>query len=183
MDADDAVLVVLVNRPRDLAIVRAERWYRIPAQHAPAHLSQANYLAFYLPKCFGAEKWTIREYAPVRGHELVSRRDLLPDESDHPRASDPYYKVELGPVLALPRPIVSRTRRRLLFLWTTGARFSRAVEIDDLFRKAARDDALWEMLDKPDAGQAGQRMAREARTRYRVDYWLATTHLQRGVTP
>ena len=173
MDADDAVLVVLVNRPRDLEIVRAEHWYRIPAKHAPKHFTQASYLAFYLPKVFRDEKWSIREYAPVRGHELVSRRDLLPDESDHPRAGDPYYKLEIGPLLSLPRPIVSRTSRRILFIWTTGEKFSRAVEINDLLGKSAADDALWDALKEAGIGAERQMIVRDARSRYRVDYWIA----------
>ena len=85
MDADDVVLVALVNHPHDLDIVRTEHWYRIPAKHAPTHFTQARYIGFYLTKAFGDCKWSIGEYAPIRGHELVRRRDLFPDEGDHPR--------------------------------------------------------------------------------------------------
>ncbi len=172
MDADDAVLVVLVNQPRDLEIVRSERWYRIPAKHAPTHVSQACYLAFYLPRTFGDAKWTIREYAPVRGHELVRRRDLLPDESDHPRADEPYYKLQLGRLIALPRPIVSRSGRRILFIWTTGEKFSRAVEINDLLGASPADDALWGALKDAGIGAERQMIVRDARSRYRVDFWI-----------
>lgn len=172
VDADDVVLIALVNRPRDLEIVRTEHWYRVPAKHAPDHLAAAQYLAFYLTRAFGEEKWSIREYARVRGHELVRRRDLFPDESDHPRSEGVYYKLELGPLIPLARPIVSRTSRRLLFVWTTGDRFSRAVEINDLIGKSEEDDALWDALKG--AGLWGERQVtvRDARARYRVDYWL-----------
>ena len=90
MDADDVVLVALMNQPRDLEIICAEHWYRIPAKHAPAHITQARYVAFYLTKNFGDAKWSIREYAPIRGHELVRRRDLFPGDIDHPRADEAY---------------------------------------------------------------------------------------------
>ncbi len=143
MDANDPVLVVLVNRPRDLQIIHAEQWYRMPVKYAPPRFTQARYLAFYLPSAFGADKWSIREYALVRGHELVRRRDLLPGEPDHPRADEFYFKIELGAPLVLPHPITSRTSRRILFLWTTGEQFSRAVEIDDLLENNAAADALW----------------------------------------
>lgn len=172
MDADDAVLVVLINHPRDLAIVRAEQWYRIPAKHAPAHFTQARYLAFYLTKAFAENKWCIREYAPVRGHELVRRRDLFPDESDHPRADDAYYKLQLGPLITLPRPIVSRAGRRILFIWTVGEKFSRAVEINDLLGKSDADDALWEALKAVHIGAERQMIVHDARARYRIDYWI-----------
>jgi hypothetical protein len=146
VDADDVVLVALLNQPRDLEIVRAEHWYRIPARYAPAHLTQTRYVAFYLTKAFSETRWTIREYAPVRGHELVRRRDLFPDEADHPRASDAYYKLQLGSLIELARPIVSRRGRRILFIWTTGDKFSRAVEINDLLGRNTADDALWGAL-------------------------------------
>ncbi len=172
MDADDAVLVALINRPRDLEIARTEHWYRIPAKHAPGHLIAAQYVAFYRTRVFGEERWSIREYARVRGHELVRRCDLFPDEPDHPRADEVYYKLQLGALIPLQRPIVSRTSRRLLFVWTTGGRFSRAVEVADLLGNHAADDSLWDALKG--SGQWSDRpvTAREARARYRVDYWL-----------
>lgn len=172
MDADDVVLVALLKQPRDLEIARVEHWYRIPAQHAPAHLSRARYLAFYLTKAFGEHRWTIREYAPVRGHELVYRRDLLPAEHAHPRANEPYYKLQLGPLIELPRPIISRRGRRLLFIWTTGDKFSRAVEINDLLGTSAADDALWDALKASGISAERQITVRDGRARYRVDFWI-----------
>lgn len=172
MDADDLVLVALMNNPSDMEIVRAERWYRIPAKHAPAHVSQARYVAFYLTKRFGDCKWTVREYAPVRGHELVRRRELFPDEIAHPRAGDAYYKLQLGSLIELRRPITSRGARRILFIWTTGDKFSRAVEINDLLGKSAADDALWNELKASGIDAERQITVRDARARYRVDYWI-----------
>jgi hypothetical protein len=172
VDADDVVLVTLMNNPRDLEIVRAERWYRIPAKHVPVHLTQTRYIAFYLTKAFGESKWTIREYAPVRGHELVRRRDLLPDEPNHPRADDAYYKLQLGSLIELPRPIVSRGGRRILFVWTTGDKFSRAVELNDLLGRSDADDALWDALKSAGIGAERQIIVRDQRARYRVDFWI-----------
>lgn len=166
------VLVALMNRPRDLELVRTERWYRIPAKHAPAHITQARYVAFYLTKNFDRDKWSIREYAPIRGHELVRRRDLFPTESDHPRANDAYYKLQLGSLIELPRPIVSRSGRRILFIWTNGQKFSRAVEINDLLGTSDADDALWSALKSSGIDAERQIVVRDARARYRVDFWI-----------
>ena len=173
MDADDVVLVALLSHPRDLEIVRAEHWYRIPAKHAPAHLIQTRYVAFYLTAAFGETRWTIREYAPVRGHELVRRRDLFPDEIEHPRADDAYYKLQVGSLIELARPIVSRRGRRILFIWTTGDKFSRAVELNDLLGKSAADDALWDALKAAGIGAERQIVVRDKRARYRVDFWIS----------
>ncbi len=128
---EDRVLVCLINNPRDLEIARWDHWYRIPVKHAPADYL-ADILAFYLTAAFGDEKWAIHEYARVRGHELVRRVDLFPDEPDHPRARDLYYKMQLGPIQRLLRPIPSLKWRRITFLQTTGDRFLNALDISEL---------------------------------------------------
>ena len=125
------VLVCLINQPKDLEIARWDHWYRIPVKHAPPeYLSEL--LAFYLTADFGDEKWAIHEYAEVRGHELVRRVDLFPDQLDHPRANEAYYKLQLGPLHRLPRPIPSLKWRRVTFIETTGDRLLNALELNDL---------------------------------------------------
>lgn len=144
------VLVCVINRPRDLEIARWDHWYRVPVKHAPReHLPEI--LAFYLTAAFEDEKWAIHEYAHVRGHELVRRIDLLPDEPDHPRAQELYYKFQLGPLQRLPRPIPALRWRRITFIQTTGDRLMHALEIGDLVeRPSARfvtlmdGEASWE---------------------------------------
>ncbi|MBI3914542.1 MAG: hypothetical protein HY327_10225 [Chloroflexi bacterium] len=173
MDADDAILVVLMNNPRDLEIARREHWYRIPVKHAPEQISRARYVAFFLTSAFRADKWTIREYAPVQGNELARRSDLLPEEAEHPRAGNAYYKLQLGQVIALPRPIASRIKRRFVWFWTTGEKFSRAVEFNDLLGASGADDALWNALKAQGIAAERQVTVQEGRARYRVDFWIA----------
>jgi hypothetical protein len=105
----------------------------------------------------------------VRGHELLTRRDLLPDEAHHPHASDPYYKLQLSPLLELPHPIPSKRWRRLTFVLTTGERLFSAWEINDLILGPHEHDVLWRALKE--AGIAAERgyVIREARARYNVD--------------
>ncbi|MCW5846615.1 MAG: hypothetical protein KIS95_05255 [Anaerolineae bacterium] len=132
MYPEDRVLVAYVPQPSDFDIIRRDGWYRIPQRFAPKGI-HAEYLAFYFGSKFGGEKWAIHYYAPREGHELVRRRDLLPDQPNHPRADDIYYKVQLGPVQKLSQPIVSLRWRRVTFLHTTWDRFQDATEINDLF--------------------------------------------------
>ena len=67
------------------------------------------------------------------GTELTTRLALFPDQPDHPRAQEMYYKVQLGPLQKLAQPIVSLHWRRITFLHTTWDRFLDATEINDLF--------------------------------------------------
>ena len=132
MYPEDRVLVAYVPRPSDFDIIRREGWYRIPQRFAPKGL-HAEYLAFYFGSKFGDEKWAIHYYARRAGHELARRRDLLPDQPDHPRADEIYYKVQLEELHKLAQPIVSLRWRRGTFIHTTWDRFQDATEINDLF--------------------------------------------------
>ncbi len=132
MYPEDRVLVAYVPNPADFATIQREGWYRIPQQESPKGL-YAEYLAFYFGSNFGPQKWAIHYYAANHGHELATRQALLPHQPDHPRANDLYYKVQLGPLQTLPRPIISLRWRRITFLHTTWDRFQDAVEINDLF--------------------------------------------------
>ncbi len=132
MYPEDRVLVAYVPQPADFEIVKQAGWYRIPQKHAPKGL-HAEYFAFYFGRRFGAEKWAIHYYAPQLGRELTTRLALFPNQPDHPRAQEMYYKVQLGPLQKLEQPIVSLRWRRITFLHTTWDRFLDATEINDLF--------------------------------------------------
>ncbi len=131
MYPEDRVLVAYMPNPADFALVRNEGWYRIPQKHVPKGL-YAEYIAFYFGRKFGNEKWAIHYYAQRLGHELRPRKELIPEQPDHPRADDLYYKIQLGELHQLQRPILSLKWRRVTFLHTTWDRFQDAVEINDL---------------------------------------------------
>ncbi|WP_420644642.1 hypothetical protein [Candidatus Leptofilum sp.] len=132
MYPEDRVLVAYVPHPKDFEIVKTDGWYRIPQKHAPKGL-HAEYFAFYFGRRFGQEKWAIHYYAPQLGNELTTRLALFPDQPDHPRAQEMYYKVQLGPLQKLSQPIISLRWRRITFLHSTWDRFQDATEINDLF--------------------------------------------------
>lgn len=142
--AADRVLVGVMRSPADLEIARDAGWYRIPLHSAPPSASDAAVLAFYFTAAFEEEKWSIRWYAEVRGHELARRRDLLPDEPDHPHADAPYYQMQIGPLIPRDPPIPSLRWRRIAFIQTTWDRFTAAEEINDLYLSGA--DGLYVTL-------------------------------------
>ncbi len=149
---DDLVLVAVVPRPRDLEIARVLGWYRIPLQTAPKTV-HVDWLAFYQTAAFSEGRWMVRYVARVLGHELVRRIDLLRDEPEHPRAQEPYYKIQLDPLQPLPRPIPSRTWRRFTFLYTTGERLLTATDLKDLrVPPSATRDRLWRLLRERGVG-------------------------------
>lgn len=139
------VLVAVVNDPRDLEIARLLGWYRIPLRTAPKVVA-VDYLAFYQTGAFGDQRWRIQVVAPVRGHELATRAELLRDESDHPRAKEEYYKIQLGPLEQLARPILAETWRRITFLYTTGDYLLKAGTVNELVVQSEERKTLWKAL-------------------------------------
>jgi hypothetical protein len=119
--------------------------HRIPLKRAPKTVA-VDWLAFYQTARFGDEKWAIHHVAPVRGHELTTRAELLRTQPDHPRAQEQYYKIQIGTLERLPRPIPSRKWRRITFFYTTGERLLRAGELNDLIVQSEERELLWKAL-------------------------------------
>jgi hypothetical protein len=142
----DRVLVAVMNNPRDLEIARTQSWYRIPIKRAPARVG-ADYLAFYLTGAFPPQqRHRIVYYAPIHAYRLATRAELLPDEPDHPRAQERYFKVEIGALRELACPVVSLRLRRITFIATTLDRLLHAREINELWLRPRDDEAIWAAL-------------------------------------
>lgn len=143
--ANDLVLVCLFPSPRDMEIARLLGWYRIPLRTAPKVIS-VDYLAFYQPSSFGQRGGQVEFVAPMRGHELVTRAELLRDEVDHPRAHEEYYKIQLGALEKLSFPIKATKWKRLTFLYTTGEYLLQAETLNDLVIRDDERKLLWQSL-------------------------------------
>lgn len=143
------VLVAVLNNAEDLRHAAAEGWYRIPQRNAPPRVG-ADYLAFYQTSAFGdqPEAQTVTYYAATRRYRLLTRRELLPAEADHPRAQDYYFRIEIGPLQRLKAPIPSATMRRVTFIHTSFDRLVQATDVRDLFISAQDDPfhKLWDAL-------------------------------------
>ena len=139
------ILVVVMPDPRDLEIARLLGWYRIPLRSAPKVVA-VDYLAFYQTAAFGEDKWCIQYVAQVLGHELTTRRELLQDEPDHPHANQEYYKVQIGPLISLPQPVLAEQWRRITFLYTTGDYLLNAGTVHDLIIPSEERPLLWQAL-------------------------------------
>ncbi len=139
------ILICVMPTPRDLEIARLLGWYRIPLRTAPKVVA-VDYLAFYQPSSFGDSGGRIEFAASVRGHELTTRRELLKDDSNHPRANEEYYKIQIGGLEKLSNPIVADKWKRLTFLYSTGEYLLRAKTLNDLVVKDDERALLWHSL-------------------------------------
>lgn len=149
------ILVCFLPTTRDMEIIRLLGWYRIPLRTAPKVIA-VDYLAFYQSGAFGkTHSSCIETFAEVQGHELTTRVELFRDEPDHPRANEEYFKIQLGPVQTLPRPILADRWKRITFLYTTGDLFHKAQIINDLVVREPEREVLWHSL-RERALQQGQ---------------------------
>ncbi|MEA3309457.1 MAG: hypothetical protein U9Q70_08090 [Chloroflexota bacterium] len=165
--AADRVIVGVMTTPRDFRLAQEVGWYRIPQRHAPQSTSSAAVLAFYFTAPFKSYKWAIHWYAEVRGYELVRRRDLLPAQPDHPHADDPYYKMQLGPLIPREPSIPSLRWRRITFIETTWDRFNTAEEINDLYVSGA--EGLYVTLKESGFFPAREYLIRDENQSYTAD--------------
>jgi hypothetical protein len=145
LKSSDLILVCLLPTPRDMEIARLLGWYRIPLRTAPKVVA-VDYLAFYQPAAFGEHGGQIEFIAKVNGHELTTRADLLRDEADHARAKEEYYKVQIGGLEKLPKPITTDKWKRLTFLYSTGEYLLKAKTLNDLVVSGDERQMLWRSL-------------------------------------
>jgi hypothetical protein len=145
LSTDSLVLVAVMNDPRDLEIARLLGWYRIPLRSAPKVVA-VDFLAFYQTAAFGEDRWSIQYIAPVKGHELTTRIELIQDEPDHPHARQEYYKIQLGPLQRLDQPVLAEGWRRITFFYTTGEHLLDAHALRDLVVQSDERQLLWQAL-------------------------------------
>ena len=141
------VLVAVMNNAEDFRRAASEGWYRIPQRRAPRRIG-ADYLAFYQTGAFkGApEAQTVTYFAPTRRYRLATRAELLPHEADHPRAAGYYFRIDLGPLQRLEKPVPSAKYHRITFIHTTLDRLLTAEDVRDLPYKEDPFEKLWHAL-------------------------------------
>jgi hypothetical protein len=153
LPATALVLVAIMPSLKDLEIARVLGWYRIPMRMAPK-IVDVDYIVFYqtlnFPEGHGS---LIESYAEVLGHELTTRAELIRDEPNHPHANEEYYKLQLGQVDSLPKPILAGKWKRITFFYTLGSLVNRAETINELVVKTDEREVLWKSLRERNPAQ------------------------------
>ena len=142
----DLVLVAIMPNAADLEIARLLGWYRIPLKSAPK-IIRPDYIAFYQTASFPkGHRSRIEAFAEVRGVELTTRAELFQNEPDHTRAHEEYYKIQLGELRFLDRPVLADEWKRFTFFYTTGAHLTGAETIRGLAMNACERTQVWKTL-------------------------------------
>ena len=170
-DNDGLVLVGVIGRKKDLDIAIKRHWYRIPLRYAPK--KKPSFLAFYETRALGREGRGINYYAPISKISLKRRLDLLPEEKNHPRAWEWYYKFNLAPLKRLPRKLKNTSRRRISFGFTALRKLLPAKEVSELFNIIPLEEIMRkEMLRNGLRAFHEYCLMEKGRLRYRLDFAL-----------
>jgi len=169
------VLVVIINKQLDFAVLREKLWYRIPVVSAEKWMKDRwppKWLAFYQTKAFGEDAYAINYFAQVIDILKVKRSQLFPDDTCNSRSEWFYYQISVKPIQRLLRPIISRRRRRIVFIPTTCEKFARAVEINDLYDESTLEDRLWVEFKQLQISAERQEFVRVNKNDYALDFAL-----------
>jgi len=146
----NTVLVALVRQPSDWHLIQNGGYYRIPVRSAPSMVKDGGieYLAFYFPKSFGEHAHKIEWYGKVNHLRILSRKEAVPNERNHPKAEAQYYIIGIEKCIRLEEPFESIRPRRLLFVPTTQQKFFYPLirEINHLFNESPLENLLWDSL-------------------------------------
>lgn len=75
------VLVAFLPKVPALHRLKAEGWYHIPVESAPAKHWPPKVMAFYQGNVFGVEeRYKIRYFGEVENIDVVSRKTLFPND-------------------------------------------------------------------------------------------------------
>ena len=169
-----SVLVAILKEKRDLTFARERHWYRIPVKSVPRNVRNLDVrqIAFYLPKAFEEQAYTIRVFTEVKGIRIVRRKDLIPEEILDPRSENNYFKIELGNLQPLPQPIPSKRQRRVVFIETTPSKLFCAKELNDLYHESPLEEELWTTFKAEQIDAERQFFIGAKGSRYCLDFAL-----------
>lgn len=167
------LLVAILNNHLDFSIARDEHWYRIPVISVEKWLKEhwpPKWLAFYQTKVFGSKAHTIHYYARVLDIRMAYRWQLFADLPRDAKSMKKYFQIKIEPLRQLPKPILSRRYRRIVFIPTTWSKFIKAVEINDLYDESPLEDRLWAIFKRWKISAERQEFVKMNEQTYTLDF-------------
>lgn len=170
---ESKVLVAILKNKEDLPIARDLHWYRIPVDKADKFLSKKwppEWLAFYLPKIFGEEAFSVRQYARVLRIEKAKRWQLFPQNPLKINSDKEYYQLRISDLYNLVRPISSTRLRRIVFIQTSMKKLLSAEEINDLYEGTKIEEKMWNEMKKNNIVAERQMLISSGEKKYFLDF-------------
>ena len=130
-----------------------------------------KYIAFYQPALFRGSGKCIKYYSRVLNSSIAIRKDLFPQEFEHPNADDYYFKINLGEINELADPIKNIIPRRVCFGFSTLRRLLESKDILQLYGVAPTEQIIENALKQAGIKTKAQHyIIKNLRKRYRLDF-------------
>ncbi|MEW5938104.1 MAG: DUF559 domain-containing protein [Chloroflexota bacterium] len=171
MEETAEVLVAFLPNKRDFSILKDQGWYRIPLA-SKLKRWPPKYLAFYQPRAFGDDAFKIRFFGLVKNIDVISRKEIFPNEIESDKSYKKYYRLWLENLQEREQPIPSRLPRRTVFIPTTWNKFILAEQLNDLFDDSPLEDLLWQDLKKMNIPAERQWDVKTESFSYQLDFAL-----------
>jgi hypothetical protein len=150
-------LIAVVNSDDDIARFLNDRWYRIPMRAigrsiGKGALDESRILALYQTSTIHSGlPSAIELWGEIDDIRQLRRREIIPEESNHPAADELYQLIRVRNVERLERPVTSRRPRRVTFIRSSGERLFHAADMNDLIIGSAFEEKLWSAIREFDA--------------------------------
>lgn len=180
MAKSEELLVGIVTNQSDFEIIHNQHWYRIPTDKAERLTKKRwppKWIAFYYTNAIKEFPQMIIYYAKVSNIEVATRRQLFPEEKENYKSKRSYCKISFKKVESLPKPILSRRWRRIVFIQTTYKKFINAVEVNDLFDGSRLEDRLWAEFKRNGISAERQEVVKVDEKFYFLDFAI---HCKKG---
>lgn len=125
------ITIALVKRPQDWRRIEQAQQYHLPIRHI-VRIIQSPWIALYMPRWNTTHPYSIRHIAHMTSLTIMPRYAYLPDEPNHPRASDLYAILTFDAIYALRVPITSAYWRRVSIHHTTWGVLTRTYDLGAL---------------------------------------------------
>jgi len=180
MNKSEELLVGIVNSLSDFEIIQNQHWYRVPVEKVNKNLKKRwppKWIAFYYTNSIKNYPQMIIHYAKVSSIREATRQELFPEETESYKSKRSYYKISFNKVEELPKPILSRRWRRIVFIQTTYKKFITAVEVNDLFDGSHLEDKLWAEMKRKFISAERQQVVKIDEKFYFLDFAI---HCKKG---
>jgi len=180
MSKSTQLLVGIVNSKSDFDIIHNQHWYRIPIDKAEKLLKKRwppIWIAFYYTNAIKDNPQMIIHYARVSSIKEAARKELFPNEKENYKSKRSYFKISFRKIYTLPKPILSRRWRRIVFINTTYKKFIAAIEINDLFDGSSLEDRLWVQMKRDRISAERQEVIKVDDNFYFLDFAI---HCKKG---
>jgi len=168
------VLVTVINTSKDLDLLLNRRLYRIPVDSYEKFIKKRwtnEFIAFYQTSVFGSYGYRINFTANVESFTEIFRQDLFPNEPvTSKKYNKKYFLFSLTDLKMLKHPVLSLSKRVIVFIISNKQQLNNATEINDLYIGSKIETTLWNALKQNSIKANREEFVKARGNHYALDF-------------